>query len=122
MPLVTHWPLSNTFAGVNSIQANGSDNPGPSPTGDQAPAGIAGRLEIVQDPTGTLGGVMRSTLYEADTLTASGRRSEIARSPDTKDEYWYSWWLMLDPAWGDLSQQMILMQMHDSPDGGDGET
>lgn len=119
MPLVTHWPLSESFAGVNSIQANGSDDPGPSPSGDEAPAGIAGRLEIVADPTGVRGGVMRATLYETDLDTAGHKRSEIARGPDTEDEYWYSWWLMLDPDWGDLSYAMILMQMHDTPDGSD---
>lgn len=114
------WPLSASFAGVNSLQANGSDNPGPSPTGDSSPAGIAGRLEIVSDPTGIRGGVMRSTLYETDATTGGYRRSEIAGPKNALGEWWYRWRVMLSPDWPNLSAPFILAQLHDTPDGGDG--
>lgn len=117
MPLITNWPLTTDFLGVNSLQANGSDVPGPSPSGDQQPAGIPGRLDIVPDPTGARGGVMRAWLRESDAEVASGKRCEIAKSADEYDEYWYAWDLMLDPAWGSMGYNMILGQLHDTPSG-----
>ena len=120
MPLATHWPLTESFRGIKSLHANGSDNPGPSPTGDQAPNGIEGRLEIVPDPTGVRGNVMRSTLYETDADTASHKRSEIAGYAETLSEYWHSWKMMLSPDWTDYKSPFILMQIHDTPDVDDG--
>ena len=63
---------------------------------------------------------MHSVLYETDEYSGNGNRSEIANSASEYDEYWYSWWMMLGDDWGDLSMQCSLMQMHDSPDEGDG--
>lgn len=117
MALQYHWPMTTSFAGIKSLQANGSDNPGPSPTGDEAPNGIEGRLDIVQDPTNVLGNVMRSTLYETDAVTATYPRSEIAGYADSVgEECWYSWKMMLSPDWTNYSSPFILMQIHDTPD------
>lgn len=113
MPLALSYPL-NTFAGVPSLQANGTQT-----TGDDSPDGVAGRLEIVDDPLGQRGRVMRATLYETDAITAGYQRSEIAFSPDTIGEWWHSWWMMLDETWTDLEAPFILQQIHDTPDGGD---
>ena len=116
MPLQTSWPMTSSFAGVPSLQANGTQT-----TGTSSPSGIDGRLEIVRDPTGVRGNVMRSTLYESDDNTAGYRRSEIAGPADSLAEYWYSWSMMIDPVWTDLENPFILAQIHDTPDGGDGQ-
>ena len=116
MPLLTSWPMTSSFAGVPSLQANGSSGA----TGDASPSGIAGRLEIVQDPTGVRGNVMRSRLYETDALAGTGHRSEIANIPSLFDEYWYSFKFMLGDDWTSLNEPFSLAQLHDTPDGGDG--
>lgn len=116
MPLTTHWPLNTSFAGVPSLQANGSAGL----SGDMSPSGVAGRLEIVRDPIGMRGNVMMSRLYEDDAYSGNGNRSEIADAPSLYDEYWYTWAMMLGDDWGDMSRQFSLMQLHDTPDGGDG--
>lgn len=115
MPLETHWPMTKDFLGVPQIQANGSSGT----TGSTNPNGIAGRLEIVPDPTGVRGNVMMSRLYETDTPVASYQRSEIANSASQFSEYWYSWKMMLGNDWPTLNEPFSLMQLHDTPDGGD---
>lgn len=114
MPLYASFPL-DSFADVPSLQANGTQT-----TGNASPAGVAGRLEIVADPLGQRGNVLRATLYETDAITAGYQRSEIAFSPDTIGEWWHSWWFMLDESWTDFDAPFIVQQIHDTPDGGDG--
>lgn len=63
---------------------------------------------------------MRSRLYEDDADSGNGNRSEIADIPSEYDEYWYSWKMMIGDDWPDLSLPFSLMQLHDTPDGGDG--
>jgi hypothetical protein len=115
MPLEFTWPMTTSFAGVPSLQANGSSGL----TGDASPSGVAGRLEIVPDPTGVRGNVMMSRLFETDAITASYLRSEIANDSSEFSEYWYSWKMMLGDDWGNFSEPFSLMQMHDTPDDGD---
>ena len=115
MPLHASFPL-DSFAGVPSLQANGTQT-----TGNSSPAGVPGRLEIVDDPLGQRGRVMRATLFETDANTAGYQRSEIAFSPDSLGEWWHSWWFMLDETWTDLDTPFIVQQIHDTPDGGDGQ-
>lgn len=115
MPLLTSWPMTSSFAGVPSLQANGSSGA----TGDAFPNGIDGRLEIVRDPTGVRGNVMRSRLYETDAVVSSYQRSEIANTADTFGEFWHSWKMMLGDDWTNLNEPFSLMQLHDTPDGGD---
>lgn len=116
MPLETSWPMTSSFAGVPSLQANGSSGA----TGDAFPNGIDGRIEIVSDPTGVRGNVMRSRLYETDAQAGNGYRSEIANTPSGFSEYWYSFKFMLGDDWTTLNEPFSLAQLHDTPDGGDG--
>lgn len=105
---IIDYPFSSSFAGVNSLQANGTMD-----TGDSLPSGIAGRLEIEN-------GVMKSTNNQTDDVTALGHRSEITSPPQTvPGEYWYKWSMMVPNTW-DYEKIMVLMQIHDTPDDGDG--
>ncbi|MCB1563346.1 MAG: polysaccharide lyase [Alphaproteobacteria bacterium] len=105
---IVDYPFSSTFAGINSLQANGTVN-----TGNNLPNGISGRIEIEN-------GVMKSTLDQNDALSAGGHRSEITSPPQTvPGEYWYKWSLMIPAPWN-YDKNMVLMQIHDTPDGGDG--
>lgn len=115
MPLEFAWPMTSSFAGVPSLQANGSAGL----SGDASPAGVSGRLDIVPDPTGVRGNVMRSRLYENDAKSGNGHRSEIANTASGFSEYWYSWKMMLGDDWTDLNEPFSLMQLHDTPDDGD---
>lgn len=114
MPLLREIPLTQSFAGANSLQANGQILAASSNL-----AGISPQLSIARDPTGVRGMVMKAVLSDSDAITASGFRSELTSAPDSYEEYWYSWKFMLDPSWTNLTQQYTLMQMHDTPDGGD---
>lgn len=114
MALATEYPLSVSLAGVTQLQANGTID-----TGDNLPNGIDGRLFITADPLRERGNVLRATLYESDALTASGRRSEIRAGNDARQQYWYTWdCLLTDAAWL-TTDDFVVMQIHDSPDGGD---
>lgn len=115
MALELSWPMTSSFAGVPSLQANGSSGL----TGDASPSGVSGRLEIVRDPTGVRGNVMMSRIFETDTVTASYIRSEIANEPSEFSEYWYSWKMMFGDDWGTFSEPFSIMQAHDTPDDGD---
>lgn len=114
MPLATEYPLSASLAGVTQLQANGTID-----TGNNLPQGIDGRLFITADPVGERGNVLQATLYESDALTASGRRSEIRAGNDQRQEYWYTWdCLFTETAWL-TTDDFVVMQIHDNPDGGD---
>lgn len=114
MPLATEYPLSVSLAGVFQLQANGTID-----TGSNLPSGIDGRLFITADPARERGNVLQATLYETDSLTASGRRSEIRAGNDARQQYWYTWdCLFTEAAWLTTSD-FVVMQIHDSPDGGD---
>lgn len=115
MAVTLSWPMTASFAGIPSLMANGSSGL----TGDASPSGVAGRLEIVADPIGQRGNVMMSRLFETDAPVSAGQRSEIADVASGLSEYWYSWKMMLGDDWGSFSEPFSLMQLHDTPDGGD---
>lgn len=116
MPLETSWPMTTDFRGVPSLQANGSTGT----DGDDSPEGIDGRLEIVPDPAGVYGSVMRATLYETDAEVGEGVRSEIAQRGSTHGatftEYWYCFKFKLSEDWPSLSEPFTIAQLHDTPD------
>lgn len=115
MALLSLYPLSQSFADVTQLQANGTID-----TGDNLPSGIDGRLFITPDPIGERGNVLQATVYEVDDLTAGGRRSEIRAANDDRAEYWYTWdCLFSDEDW-ETTSDFVVMQIHDSADGGDG--
>lgn len=98
--------LSESFAGVYQMQAAGVID-----TGDNYPAGIGSSLSIVD-------GVMRATVSDTDDQTALGQRAEIRAPSDARAERWYTWEFMIPTEWDD-DAPMSVMQIHDSPDGGD---
>jgi hypothetical protein len=107
MTLIVDYALTSTFAGVNSLQALGTID-----TGNNLPNGIGTALTITD-------GVMKSTITENDTPTALGMRSEITAPPDTLAERWYTWEFMLPTDFAPTNVPIMLMQIHDTPDGGD---
>lgn len=108
MALIKDYPLSLNFGDANlGMQANGVTS-----NGALSPSGVPGHLAIT-------GGHMVATLIEGDALTTAGHRSEIYLQPETvPGEYWYSWEFLVPSSWGFLPI-MTLMQIHDTPDGGD---
>lgn len=108
--MTTRYPL-DSFAGIFQMQANGVVT-----TPAESPSGIPGRLEIVGDPLGQRGSVLRATVFDTDPLTSAGKRSEIRLDNMPNGEYWWQWNMMLDivPVTG---QAMVISQVHkaDSP-------
>lgn len=106
MSLLYHYPLTSTFAGVETLQANGISG-----TGDALPTGIGDSLSIS-------GGCMVSRLRDTDSLIGLGQRSEITAPVESLgDERWYCWeWKASGWAAG---REFSIMQIHDTPDGGD---
>lgn len=107
MTLVYDYPLTSTFAGVNTLQADGTIN-----TGNNLPNGIGTRL-IIEN------GVMKSTISQSDTVTALGIRSEITAPANTFAEWWYVFEFMLPEDFFPTNVPIMLMQIHDTPDEGD---
>ncbi len=104
--IVTEYLLSESFSGVNQLQANGTVV-----SGNSSPSGVVGRLEIIN-------GVMCATVNSGDMQTSLGHRSEIRAQNDVIGEFWYTWDMLIPTSWeSDIA--MSVMQIHDSPDGGD---
>ena len=112
MPQMITHPL-DTFASIFQIQAAGLNV-----SGNDYPQGIPGYLDIVQDPLGQRGMVMRTTAHDTDADTSAGQRSEIRTSSQVVGEYWYRWKFMLPADW--VSDRLFtIMQIHETQDGGD---
>ncbi len=108
MSKIIDYPLSTNFAGVNTLQARGTID-----SGNNLPTGITGALTIVA-------GVMSSTINQSDAVTALAIRSEITAPADSMAERWYTWEFMLPTDFNPTTDPISLMQIHDTPDGGDG--
>jgi len=107
MTLIVDYPLSSTFAGVNTLQAQGTID-----TGDNLPDGIGDSLYISN-------GFMVSHITEDDTPTATGIRAEVTDSARANGSYVYNVAITLADDFNPLLDYMMLMQIHDTPDGGD---
>lgn len=109
MPKIFSFSCEHTFANPSTIgvQAAGIDS-----TNATYPDGVPGALYITPDK------VMRSFLSLAQPETALSHRSEIALTPNLREETWYTW-EMLIPADYTYAGYITCMQIHDSPDGGD---
>lgn len=108
MALIVDYPLSSTFAGVNSLQAMGIGV-----VGNAAPTGIPGSLIIS-------GGAMVATLRDTDPETYTGQRAEITAPADPLGEHWYCFDFYIPQDFQTAGSLLSVMQMHDTPDGGDG--
>lgn len=106
MPAIVDYPMSSGFGGVYQVQAAGIVD-----TGAAYSNGVGDSLSIV-------GGVMRATVRDTDPETALGQRAEIRAPSDGIGEFWYAWEFMIPDSWDD-TKSMSIMQIHDSPDGGD---
>lgn len=106
MTLLYNYPLTTTFAGVDSLQANGVSG-----TGDALPSGIGDSLSIAN-------GCMVAHLRDTDAQIGLGNRCEITAPVDAiGDERWYYYEWMVD-GW-QVGRQFSIQQIHDTPDGGD---
>lgn len=108
MTLIVDYPLSSTFAGVNTLQAQGTID-----TGNNLPNGIGTSLYISN-------GRMVSHITENDTPTATGIRAEITDSARANGQYFYNFAMTLADDFAPVNNYIMLMQIHDTPDGGDG--
>jgi len=107
MALIVDYPLISSLSGVNTVQAMGSVV-----SGDSIPSGIAGALYFEN-------GCLVATVRDSDPETALGLRSEITAPADPVGERWYCFDFMIPESW-DVTKPMSIMQIHDTPDGGDG--
>ena len=83
----------------------------------QYPLGIAGKLDIVDDPVGKNGRVSMHTLNRIDST-----RCEVTLPYDAiGSDRWYYCRIFLDPNWikDYIGVSEIIMQVHDQPDAGD---
>ncbi len=108
MTKIIDYPLGTNFSGVNTLQAQGSIV-----SGNSSPTGIGSALSISN-------GYMVSSITQSDTLTATAIRAEITAPADSMAERWYVWEFMLPESFAPSSDPISLMQIHDTPDGGDG--
>lgn len=107
MALLANHPLMSTFAGVSSLQANGS-----ALRGDAYPSGITGTFDLVD-------AAAKITVRDTDAGTFGDRRSEMVFSHklDPTGERWYTWNFMVPSNWN-FSTGMAIMQIHETPDAG----
>jgi len=103
--VTTRYPL-DTFDGIFQMQANGVVT-----TPAESPNGIPGRLEIVGDPLGQRGNVLRATVFDTDPETSLGQRAEIRLENMNNGEYWWQWNMMLDIV-PDTGQPIVINQVH----------
>jgi hypothetical protein len=111
MPLLLDAPLTS-FAGATQLQANGVVD-----TPEALPTGIDGRLDIVLDPLGLQGMVMRATVYDTDADTAGSatglrKRAEVRYENQAFGEYWYSWKTLIMPGDWQSAQPFTFAQHH----------
>jgi hypothetical protein len=97
----------------------------------EKPTGVPGYLEFVTDPLGERGTVLKSSVDSFTFPTTgnptgtNGNRSEFYHQPETVSagnpvERWYQFGIMFDEDWGGAQgDRYIVMQVHDTPDGGD---
>lgn len=102
---MTYYPL-DSFAGLYQMQANGV-------TTDPiaSPAGIPGRLEIVDDPLGLRGRVVRAQMWDTDIDNYGGVRAEMRLENMVNGEYWWQWYAMVD-AVPPSGQTIVYNQIH----------
>lgn len=107
--LTSSYPLTSSFAGIVSLQANGLSG-----TGDALLSGIGDSLTIEN-------GWMKSRIRDTDEQIGLGNRSEITGPFETLDtERWFTWEMRVDNWQTPVpSRWFSVMQIHDSPDGGD---
>lgn len=110
MPIKSNFPFSTTFANASTIylQANGIER-----TNAQNPSGLGDSLII-------LDGVLASTMNVTDVITYGSQRADISWQSDTRAEHWYTWNIMIPSSWGQYEKRIVVAQIHDRPDGGDG--
>lgn len=107
MTVILNAPLTETFAGVPFLGANGV-----STSGAASPTGIGSQLSIVD-------GWMRSVVNRSDADTSGGKRSEIAGNTETvPGDRLYRWEFRLGAGWVYDPTQFVLMQIHSTPDVG----
>lgn len=107
MTIIQTYTLDTDFSDVYQLQAQGTID-----TGANLPNGIDSALYI-QD------GYMVSYITQDDDITASGIRSEITDQARAIGEYWYTWEFQIPTEFAAGNDPIILMQIHDTPDGGD---
>jgi hypothetical protein len=118
MTIVADYRLTvnGDFSAYNQLQCNGS-----TPAGTSVPQGVAGFIEKSNySPDGGPAVPIKFQLRNSDPTTAQGIRSEyIAQTDAIGSERWYYWRTYIPAgSWKD-SEQMTIMQIHDTPDGGD---
>lgn len=103
------------FSGYRALEAAGAFLRGPS-----APNGIPGRLERVLDPGRSGEPVMRATYVSGDKPASLGYRSELSTFSDPiGSERWYSWGYFLPDTVKTVKNDIVIAQIHDSPDVGE---
>lgn len=109
MALKSYFPFSTTFANETTVylQAVGLER-----TNQQNPDGLNDNLVITD-------GVLASTMRQTDALTYFGHRADISWRSDTRDEYWYTWRVMIPTSWSSYSKRIVIAQIHDRGDSGD---
>lgn len=106
MPLISSSPLSQSFAGVQTLQAHGS---GPDAT--LYPYGIPGTFDLED-------GAAKITVRDTDAGTFGERRAEMTFAETSPTgERWYKWEFMIPTDWN-FSAGMAIMQIHEDPDDG----
>lgn len=100
MAVVFQYPLTETFAGVRSLQANGTN-----PSGDDSPSGNGEQIKIV-------GGWARFQINATDAPFGGNIRSELTGPDETVPSLrLYRWDSRLE-GWPYDAESFVIMQMH----------
>lgn len=103
-----------TFPSGYGIQADGVDS-----NTAAYPTGISGAIFLTDDPAGSGETVIEYTRTTAQAIAALGNRSEMwYQGPDVGDTAWYWWASYIPSSWPD-TMDFCVLQLHDTPDGGD---
>lgn len=130
MTVLRTIPLAGSFAGLSDgFQVIQTDAGAYTPA--QAAGGVPGYMDWVSDPAGQRGTVLRSSVDSFAFPTpgnpdgVNGNRSEFFTdvepvSAGVPVERWYSWHMLIGEGWsGAVGRRYCVMQIHDTPDGGD---
>lgn len=105
MTVIYQYPLAENFAGVRSLQANGTN-----PSGDSSPAGNGPQITIS-------GGWGRFQMWETDTPFGGGVRAELTGPDETVPSLRLYRWESRFDGWPYDAESFVVMQMHANHDG-----
>lgn len=104
MTVVYQFPLTSTFAGVRSLQANGTN-----PSGDDSPTGNGAQISIEN-------GWAKFQMWETDDEFGGGIRAEMTGADEDVPSMRLYRWESRFEGWDYSAEPFVVMQIHSNHD------